>query len=113
VIEKGLAQMPHLALAPQKLPERRADLVFFAKGIHHLHDLYPLLLVECKAVKLTPKVINQVTSYNHYLQAYFVAVVNQEKVLTGWYDPSERRYRFVEGLPPYSELLRECSCFTP
>lgn len=105
VLEKGLRQMPHLALKPEKLPDRRADIICFARGIHPGHDLYPLLLVECKAVKLTHKVVNQVAGYNHFLQAYFIAVANQDMIKTGWYDRETLQYRFIDRLPPYSELM--------
>lgn len=105
VLEKSLKQMPHLALVPFKLPSRRADIVFFAKGIHPGFDLYPLLLVECKAIKLDDKVFNQAFGYNHFLQAYFIAVANQDTLKTAWFDPSLRGYRFINGLPSYAQLL--------
>lgn len=105
-LEKGLSQMPHVTLTEQKIPDRRADIVCFAKGIHPQHDLYPLLLVECKAVKLTPKVVNQVSGYNHFLRACFICMANQEQVRTGWYDPVKQGYDFVDHLPSYSQLLK-------
>lgn len=49
-VEQSLREMPHLALNPLKMPSRRADVVVFAKDIHPHHSLFPLLLVECKAV---------------------------------------------------------------
>lgn len=106
VLEKGLRQMPHLALEGQNIPERRSDIVCFAKGIHPKHDLFPLLLIECKAVKLTPKVINQVVGYNHFLKAYFIAVANQEEVRTGWYDQEKKEYTFINFIPTYQELMK-------
>lgn len=105
-VEKELRQMPHLQLTGQKIPDRRADIICFGKGIHPEYDLYPLLLIECKAVKLTPKVINQVTGYNHFIGAYFIAVSNQDEMRTGWYDAKQRCYQFVPFLPPYQELLK-------
>lgn len=104
-LEKGLNQMPHLALVSQKIPDRRADIVCFAKGIHPRHELYPLLLIECKAVKLTPKVINQVTGYNHFMQSYYVCVANQDQIRTGWYDKEKKAYTFVDYLPAFADLL--------
>lgn len=97
--------MPHLSRGQHKLPDRRADLLCYAAGIHAQHMLYPLLLVECKAVKLTPKVINQVLGYNVYLQACFVAIANQDEIQTGWYDVTQKQYRFMDGLPEYAALL--------
>lgn len=105
VLEKGLRQMPHLALTGKSIPSRRADVICLAKGIHHEHSIYPLLLIECKAVKITSRVINQVVGYNHFLKSHFIAVVNEQEIRTGWYDVAEKRYMFVNNLPKYDELL--------
>lgn len=106
-VEKELSRMPHLALmGKSKVPQRRADLVCFAKGIHSSFELYPLLLIECKAVKLTPRVITQVTGYNHFMKAYFIALANQDTIQTGWFDPELMTYRFVDYLPPFSALVQ-------
>lgn len=102
-VEKELSLMPHIQ-SRAGLPDRRADIVCFGKGIHASYDLYPLLLVECKAVPLTKKVVTQVTGYNHYLQAYFVSLANDTDLITGWYDGSLRRYVFAKGLPSYDML---------
>ncbi len=99
-VEKSLQQLPHV----KKAPLRRIDLLCFAKGIHPDYSLYPLLLVECKAVKLTPKVLTQVCGYNYYVKAYFVAAANQEEVRWGWLDPKTREYRFSSGMPSYPAL---------
>lgn len=104
-LEKELRQMPHLALSNQKIPNRRADLICFGKDIHPLFPLYPLLLVECKAIKLSSKVIDQVVGYNHSLQAYFVAIANEQEIKTGWYDKQKQEYVFVDTLPSYQDLL--------
>jgi Type I restriction enzyme R protein N terminus (HSDR_N) len=104
-LEASLNQMPHLALYPDKLPNRRADVVYFAPNIHPKHALYPLLLIECKAIKLSSKVVNQVLGYNHYLQACFIAIANQDKVQTGWFDRNSNQYVFIDSLPSYESLL--------
>lgn len=96
-LEKSLQQMPHLAGKGLKLPTRRADIVCFTK------DLTPLLLIECKAVPLTDKVINQAIGYNYFLAAPFVGVANAEHIRTGWYDPHKGAYTFVDGIPSYRE----------
>lgn len=101
-IEKDLRLLPHLP-AGIKMPNRRADVLCFAKGINPGIDLYPLLMIECKAVKITEKVIAQVVGYNHYVQAYFVCVANQEEIRTGWRN-SYGTYDFVSYLPSYVEL---------
>ena len=103
-IEKALDQLPHLADRRTEVPNRRADILCFGKGIHPDYDLYPLLMIECKAVAITDKVLQQVVGYNHYVQSCFVAVANQSEVQTGWWDEAAKEYRFVSGLPTYAEL---------
>jgi Type I restriction enzyme R protein N terminus (HSDR_N) len=104
VLEKELRQMPHLTLK-RNLPRRRADILCFSKKFPAGSDLYPLLLVECKALKLTDKVINQVTSYNQFLGASFVAVVNPEEIRIGWYDDKAQEYVFVNEWIHYNDLV--------
>lgn len=104
-VEKALKQMPHLLLLDQTMPDRRVDIACFAKGIHPKHELYPLIVIECKAVPLTPQVVKQVVGYNHYLQSYFIAIANGEEIRTGWFDPSKQSYQFVPHLPRYEELI--------
>lgn len=105
-VEKSLKQMPHLSAAGLVgMPNRRADIVCFARGIHPSSDLYPLLIIECKSVKLTPKVIHQVSGYNHYVQACFIAIVNDEEICTGWFDRVKGAYEFIDYLPSYDELI--------
>lgn len=104
-VEKELSQIPHLRSMGGKLPQRRADIICFAKGIHPIEELYPLLLIECKAVKLTGKMVNQVVGYNHYLKAPFIALANHEEIRTGWFDSQTQEYRFVPYLPTYAQLL--------
>ncbi len=105
VLEKALCQMPHLMLSPIKIPDRRADIVCFAKDIHPDHNLYPLLIIECKAVKLTPKVINQVVGYNHYVKAKFIAIANETEIQFGFFNQEQKQYNFLSYIPPYQELL--------
>ncbi|MGK5594157.1 MAG: type I restriction enzyme HsdR N-terminal domain-containing protein [Parachlamydiaceae bacterium] len=103
VVEQSLHGMPHLKTKSKTyFPDRRADILFFSRGIHPEHDLYPLILIECKAVKLTPKVINQVTSYNFYLQSLAVAIANEQEIKMGWL--GENGYQFQEGLASYSQM---------
>lgn len=106
-VEKALKHMPHLSgINPLHIPDRRADVICFGKGIRPEFDLYPLLLVECKAVKLTSRVINQVAGYNQFVKACFVAIVNESEIKTGWFDPLQGIYVFINGLPTYQELLK-------
>lgn len=112
-VEKELGQLPHITLPRSKLPKRRFDIIAFAKDIHPKHSLCPLLLIECKAVALTPRVANQVVGYNDYVQAPFVAVANEERILTGSYDKEAGIFRFAEGLPSYPQLLEALTTQVP
>lgn len=104
-VEKELSGIPHLRSVSGKLPRRRADIICFAKGIHPSEELYPLAVIECKAVKLTSKMVNQVIGYNHYLKASYIVLMNHEEIRTGWFDRATQSYRFVPYLPTYAQLL--------
>lgn len=106
-IEKDLSQMPHLEHLTHSLPQRRADVVVFAKNIHPRFDFYPLLLIECKAINLTEKVIRQVIGYNFYVKSCFIAIVNHHEIRLGWYDPFKKDFSFIPFIPPFSELVQE------
>jgi len=103
-VEQPLKQLPHLS-APERLhvPRRRADIICFAVGSKT--GLQPLLIVECKSVKLAPAIMNQIAGYNHFVRSRFIAVANDEEVRTGWYDSEKKDYVFVNFLPSYTELL--------
>jgi hypothetical protein len=102
-VEKAIHQLPHLSQTPS-LPNRRTDLLCFSTGTGRSF-LYPLLLVECKAaLPLTEKVLQQVVGYNEYVQAPYIAIVNEQEIKTGWWDSSDAAYRFVNWLPRYEEL---------
>ena len=102
-IEKQLKSMPHLKGG--KFPDRRFDIVCFGKGIHPEHDIYPLIMIECKAHPLTKKVAEQVIGYNHHVKAYFVGIANAEEEIIGWRDEKRQDYCFRKGLLSYLELL--------
>jgi len=105
-VEKELSLLPHLQLAAKEaVPRRRADVLVFAKGLHPDHALFPLLMIECKAVPLTPKFASQVVGYNAIVQAPFLALANGGQILTGFFDHNGGHYRFEPGLPTYAELL--------
>lgn len=104
VVEQSLHTMPHIKGGA--IPDRRADIICFGKGIHPKFELYPLLLVECKASKITASAINQVIGYNYYLKAYLIAIAGKESIKTGWFNHQEQKYCFTEGLPRYEVLLR-------
>lgn len=106
ITEKGLNQMPHLNPASlASLPARRLDLIVLAKDLHPNYPLYPLLLIECKAIPITNKAIRQATGYNHFLKACFVALANSSELLLSWVDPEQQTHQIVKGLPDYPTLL--------
>lgn len=105
-LETSLHQFPHLRASVNALPSRRTDLICFAKGIHPKWELYPLLLVECKSVKLTQKAMTQLIGYNHFLNACFIALTNGQEMRVGW--RQNEQYQFIDRLPAYAELMRVC-----
>jgi len=104
-VEQELGCLPHLSETLQSVPKRRVDMVVSGKGIHPDHGLYPLLLVECKAVPLSKRVIEQVVGYNFHVRAFFICVANEKEIRTGWYDKEMGGYKFVRGLPSFTELM--------
>ena len=100
-VERPLKSMPHLYRA--SLPDRRADIVCFASGIHPDWPFYPLLLIECKSSLLHLEALAQVRGYNHFVGAYFIAAVNAQEIFL------EARYGGgivqLSTLPSFQELL--------
>ncbi len=99
-LEKELGQLPHLQQRGASCPKRRIDLLVFSP-----QSLKPLLMVECKAVPLSPTTIQQVIGYNSFVEATFIAVANDQQVMTGFYDSCEGKYRFENGLPHFKHLV--------
>lgn len=95
-VEKELSSLPHLR--GDKVPARRIDLLCFLKNEE---TVVPLLLIECKEGLLSEEALHQVISYNFYVKAPYVALVNQSQV--------RFRYQQVElaRLPPYAELMEK------
>jgi hypothetical protein len=105
-VEVEPASFPHLNSKKELLPKRRADIICFGKGINPSYELYPLLVIECKANALTSQAIEQVKGYNFYLNAFFWAVANSKEIRTFWYDKSQRCDASVNFLPSYGELIK-------
>lgn len=104
-IEKKLDQLPHLQFI-SSLPKRRADLIVFANNLHPHYAFYPLLLVECKSIKLTDKTLRQIVGYNHFVGAPFLAVVNQTDTLFGYYHTQHKDFIFSKKIMPYEYLIK-------
>lgn len=104
-VEQPLRQLPHLLSANRHLvPNRRADIICFVKN-QNTDGLHPLLIVECKSIKLAPMVMSQIVGYNHFVGSSFIALVNQDEIRTGWYDREKGGYAFVDFLPSYCDLI--------
>lgn len=103
-VEVGLAEMSHIQGSKSSLPKRRADIVCYSKEIDAQHVLYPLLLIECKAVPLTARVLTQVIGYNYHIRAHFIAIANENQLRLGWLDSVKNSYQFIDHLPSYSQL---------
>lgn len=103
-IEKEIGQLPQASSSlNHKIPKRRADIVVYAKKTDTLRAV---LMIECKAVPLTPKFAQQVIGYNAFVKAPFIALANEFQVLTGFFDPDGGIYKFEEGLPHFEALMR-------
>lgn len=101
-VERELSMLPHLQLVPD-VPKRRLDIVAFSK---QGGEFWPLLVVECKSVKLTPQFAQQVVGYNSFIQAPFVCLANEKEVVTGSFDEEAGHFCFTPGLKSYARLLK-------
>ncbi|MEC7839957.1 MAG: type I restriction enzyme HsdR N-terminal domain-containing protein [Chlamydiota bacterium] len=106
VVEKALNQLPHLSQKNIQIPDRRVDIFCYTKD-QNSKNLVPLLLVECKAIPLSPKTLQQVSGYNHFVGAPFIAVANAESCFTGWVDLHSQQLQFIDFLPYYRELSKK------
>ncbi len=105
-VEQELAGLPHLQLVEREsIPKRRADIIAFGKDVHPDYPLFPLMMVECKAVPLTPKFAQQVIGYNGVVQAPYLALANGDQILSGYFDEGAGHYHFDHGLPTYQSLI--------
>lgn len=105
-VEKDLCNLPHLIHKAFPSQKRRADIICFAKNINPNFSIYPLLMIECKACKLTKKTIDQVLGYNHFVESYFVSIANEKEIFTYWYNLKKKQYTSVNFLPSYDQLLQ-------
>jgi len=104
VVEKQLSQFPTVNrhLRP---PECRIDLACIKQD----GSFSPLLLIECKAVPINQKTLQQIIGYNYYLNASYIAIANQKEIQTGRYNPKANNYTFFPFLPHYQDLAQHTS----
>lgn|GEM_PF-889528 len=100
-VERALSDF---AKNPEGIPNRRLDIVAYTKSEG---KLTPLLIVECKAVILQEKMLDQIFGYNHFVQAPFVALVNQKQTIFGQYDTHSNSYTLTRGFCSYDSLLKK------
>ena len=104
-VETPLKQLPHLSTNDLlSIPDRRVDIICFTNGPSGVH---PLLLIECKAIKLTPRVVSQVIGYNEFVKSHLIAIFNETEMRVGYYDKEKKEYLFIDYLPSYQELVRK------
>ncbi len=70
VVEKKLSELPNIT-AKGSIPNRRVDLLVYSQ------DGKPLVLIECKASKITQSAVRQVLAYNVFVGAKAVVLVNE------------------------------------
>ncbi len=104
-VELNISQLKHVSDQDICNYKRRADIICFAKNIHEDYDIYPLLLIECKACRITSAVFRQVEGYNSVVKSYFYTVANDDEIYTCWIDPSTKKTKKIPRLPRYNELL--------
>lgn len=97
VIEKSLSELPHLAYLDLPLPDRRVDILVTTQG-------RPLLVIECKATKITPRALSQLLGYHHWLKTPLAALVGQNEAKTLIYKDGQPL--FQNGLPTYTSCLK-------
>ncbi|MCH9620959.1 MAG: hypothetical protein S4CHLAM20_03690 [Chlamydiia bacterium] len=95
-VERSLSSFPHLK--GKQVPNRRFDIAVFGTK-----KVLPLLIIECKAIPLNQKALDQVIGYNHLVQAPFIALANGDEVKT--LVKEKDRYIEYQGLPTYEVLL--------
>ena len=103
VVEKALSELPHLQ--GKRVPKRRLDILCY---FPMCDQLLPLLLIECKKSGETKQALSQVSGYNYWVKAPFVAVANQEGILLKYLDIASNEIVIKEGLPSYQDLIACC-----
>lgn len=100
VVEKALSELPHLK--EKCVPKRRLDILCYFPV---QDQLLPLLLIECKKSGLRNQAFTQVSGYNYWVEAPFVAIANQECILIKYLDTVSHEVVIREGLPSYQDLM--------
>lgn len=97
-VEKKLSEI--CQLSSLKPPARRMDVVCFSRKDHK-----PLLMIECKATKITQKALLQVMGYNRFVNAPFIALCSAQETLMAYWDTQKGDYIFLDHFLSYDQLL--------
>lgn len=103
-VETELSFLP----SATKAPKRRLDILVYVKETKDSSSLSPLLLIECKAISLSNKALQQVMGYNHFVGAYFMGLCNEEEFVLFWKDKKGVLQK-APYLPTFNELLNSVS----
>lgn len=98
IVERELAHLPHLQNASGRLPKRRVDAICYTPG-----TLLPLLLIECKAKRVTAKDVRQLLGYNLYIGARYILLASPEGV--NIYSTNNQSHLRLAEIPPFDILL--------
>jgi hypothetical protein len=103
-VEKGIKEISAREFY-KKPPLRRIDIACFGKV--QGDELQPLLVIECKSVQLTTKMIRQVLGYNIFIKAPIVALINQTStcILPAISQSATMDVPSMNHLPSYQELI--------
>jgi hypothetical protein len=102
LVEKSLKNLPHLHEDRSAYPERRVDILAYARS--EKSEIFPLLLIECKAIKLNEKALKQVVGYHHIVGSPFIALANEDEILLGMQRRGE--LEIFPFLPDYNQLKK-------
>ncbi|HRW58716.1 MAG TPA: type I restriction enzyme HsdR N-terminal domain-containing protein [Chlamydiales bacterium] len=104
-VEKDLSSIPHLSQEVFSSEKRRVDILVYGKGLHPSYDLFPLVIVECKAHKINQKTIDQVMGYNYYIKAPFVVLAAPKQVLFFQKEKKTGKFIQIKALQSYQNLI--------
>lgn len=102
-IEKSLLELLHTS--NEAVPNRRIDILCF-----ETKTLQPLLLIECKAVRLEEKMLSQIMGYNAHIGAPLICLANEGEFLLRW--KGEPLFEIENHLPSYAMLKSYNGQFT-
>jgi hypothetical protein len=99
-IEKSLSQLPHLEGV--SVPQRRIDILVFK--VNAEGSLVPFLMVECKAGSLNEEALRQLSGYNTFVKAPYLALANPEGAWVLGYCDRTQTYALCSDFPEYRDL---------